>query len=257
VSHKFSLAKAQLYRRANLHFVANSEWTAAQARRSGLAKYAKSIRTINYGMDVEQYKPVGKSIARKALRVPEGRFVIGFACLDFNERRKGAAILMEALKNFPAKEIVLLVLGAGKWPASEIETITLGPLGTPRLQSVFYSALDVFAMPSQVETFGNVAMEAMACETPVVAYLAGGLADVVADEETGLMDPEIGSVAGLVRMLHWIWKHPDERVNMGIAGRKRVIDKFADTLMASRYMDLYHELVPTEKSFLVNTARTN
>ena len=63
-------------------------------------------------------------------------------------------------------------------------------------------------MPSQIETFGNVAMEAMACETPVAAYPAGGLADVVADGETELIEREPGSVSGLARMLHWMWKHP-------------------------------------------------
>jgi Glycosyltransferase len=248
-TYKFFHLKENLYKRANLHFVGNSEWTTAQARRSGLAKYAKSIRTIHYGLDVEQFKPVDKAVARKALRIADGKFVVGFSCLDFYESRKGADILMEALKTFPANEIVLLVLGAGKWPASEVETIPMGSLGSPRLQSIFYSALDVFAMPSRVETFGNVAMEAMACETPVVAYPAGGLADVVADGETGLIEPEIGSVPGLVRMLQWMRQHPAERVAMGIAARQRVIEKFPDTLMARRYTNLYHELVPEEKSF--------
>jgi glycosyltransferase involved in cell wall biosynthesis len=125
----------------------------------------------------------------------------------------------------------------------------MGSIGSPRLQSVFYSALDVFAMPSQIETFGNVAMEAMACETPVAAYPAGGLADVVADGETGLIERETGSIEGLARILHWMWKHPSERVAMGIAGRQRVITHFTDTLMARRYTNLYHELVPEEKSF--------
>jgi len=122
-------------------------------------------------------------------------------------------------------------------------------LNTPRLQSLYYSALDVFAMPTQVETFGNMAMEAMACQTPVVAYPAGGLADVVADGVTGLIEPEIGSVPGLVRMLQWMWKHPDERAAMGIAARQCVIEKFSDSLMARRYLNIYHELVPQEKSF--------
>ena len=116
------------------------------------------------------------------------------------------------------------VRASGPLPA--IETITMGSFNSSRLQSLFYSALDVFAMPSRVETIGNVAMEAMACETPVVAYPAGGLADVVADGETGLIEPEIGSVSGLVRMLDWMKKHPQERVAVGIAGRKRVAQEF-------------------------------
>jgi glycosyltransferase involved in cell wall biosynthesis len=251
-TNSFFRIKERLYQRANLHFVGNSEWTTAQAHRSGLAKYAKSIRTIHYGLDVESFKPLDKAIARKALQIPNGRFVIGFSCLDFNERRKGAEILMEALKAFPASEIILLVLGGGNWPASGIETIPIGGFSSPRLQSLFYSALDVFAMPSRVETFGNVAMEAMACETPVVAYPAGGLADVVADKETGLLHSEIGSIPGLVQMLQWMWKHPQERVNMGIAARQRVDRNFSDSLMAQRYTALFHELVPNEKSFGAN-----
>jgi glycosyltransferase involved in cell wall biosynthesis len=250
-THKFFRTKAHWYERINLHFVGNSEWTTAQAKRSALVKLARSVRTIHYGMDVNQYQPVDKLAARKALRIPEGKFVIGFACSDFNEKRKGAELLLKALTAFPTDKVVLLVLGGGQWPrnVTPIETIQMGSIGSPRLQSVFYSALDVFAMPSQIETFGNVAMEAMACETPVVAYPAGGLADVVADGETGLIEPETGSVSGLVRRLQWMWQHPKERAVMGVAGRQRVLQHFSDTLMARRYTNLYHELVPGEKSF--------
>ena len=250
-THKFYRLKEHWYKKLNLHFVGNSAWTTAQAQRSSVAKYAKSIRTIHYGLNVEQFTPVNKKVAREALGIAPDKFVIGFACSDFTERRKGAHLLIEALKSFPAKEIMLAVFGSGLWPqgATDVETLVMGSIGSPRLQSLYYSALDVFAMPTQVETFGLVALEAMACETPVVAYPAGGLADVVADGVTGLIEPETGSVPGLVRMVHWMKQHPAERAAMGIAARQRVIEKFSDTLMARRYLELYHELVPEEKSF--------
>jgi starch synthase len=85
-------------------------------------------------------------------------------------------------------------------------------------------------------------MEAMACETPVVAYATSGLADVVADGETGLLERDIGSVPGLVRMLNWMQQHPIERRQMGVAGRQRVIRYFTDTLMADRYSKFYGEI---------------
>jgi glycosyltransferase involved in cell wall biosynthesis len=248
-TRKFFRTKAKLYQKINLHIVANSEWTLAQAKRSALVPYAKSIRMIHYGMDVDQFRVLPKDIARQALGIPVDKFVVGFSCLDFKEERKGAAQLMEALKTLPTDSVTLVVLGAGKWPASGIDTIALGSMGTPRLQSLFYSALDVFAMPSKVETFGNVAMEAMACETPVVAYAAGGLNDVVADGETGLMDREIGSVPALARMLQWMYQHPAERVTMGKAGRVRVQQHFSDSLLARRHMDLYQSLVPAGTTF--------
>ena len=227
----------------NLHLVGNSEWTTSQIRRSGLAKYAKSIRTIHLGLDPEQYRPVDKNIARRALGIPHDRFVIGFACSDFSDERKGALLLVEAVRALP-EPAVLLTFGAGRWPSSSVtEMLHLGVLQSSRLQNLFYSAVDVFVTPSRAETFGNTAMEAMACETPVVAYAAGGLTDVVEHGKTGLLEPEIGSVSGLTRMLHWMSQHPNERQTMGVAARRRVIDHFTDVAMAQRYSKLYEELL--------------
>jgi glycosyltransferase involved in cell wall biosynthesis len=224
--------------------IGNSEWTTSQIRRSGLAKHAMSIQTIHCGLDVDQYKSVDKLCARRALGIPDDRFVVGFACVDFSEERKGAALLLEALKNLSAQKILLLVFGAGKWPpTSGVQTMQLGTLHSPELQCLFYSALDVFATPSRAETFGNTALEAMACETPVIAYAAGGLTDLVVDRETGLLEPEIGSVSGLARMLRWMWQHPVERQAMSTAARRRVIAYFSDNLMARRYSELYEQLL--------------
>ena len=66
---------------------------------------------------------------------------------------------------------------------------------------------------------------------------------MVADRETGLLEPDIGSVSGLARMLQWMWQHPAERRAMGVAGRRRVIAHFTDELMARRYSELYEQLM--------------
>ena len=99
-------------------------------------------------------------------------------------------------------------------------------------------------MPSLVETFGLVALEAMSCETPTISYTAGGLADVVSNGETGLVEKNIGSVEGLAQMLLWMKDHQSERFSMGMAARQRVISKFTDSLMANRYAEMYQEILP-------------
>jgi glycosyltransferase involved in cell wall biosynthesis len=247
-TRKFFRLKAEWYRKLNLHFVGNSEWTTAQIRRSGLAAHARSIHTIPLGLDTGQFMPVEKSCARKALGIPKNRMVIGFACADLTEARKGAQGLLEAFKSLPGAEIFLVTFGAGRWPQTMgVDTLQLGGINSPRLQSLFYSALDVFVTPSRAETFGNTAMEAMACETPVVAYATSGLRDVVVDGETGLLGREIGSVSGLAGMLRWMLVHPAERLRMGLAGRQRVIQNFSDHLMAERYQSLYESLVRGDK----------
>ena len=243
-TYKFFRIKHRCYSGENLHFVGNSEWTTLQIRRSGLAKHAKSIHTIHLGLNVGEYKSVDRLCARRALGIPDDRFVVGFACSDFSWERKGAGLLLEAMKILAGQKVLLLTFGAGNWPsANRTETMQLGTLNSPQLQCLFYSALDVFATPSRAETFGNTAAEAMACETPVIAYAAGGLTDVVVDRETGLLEREIGSVSGLAHMLQWMWQHPAERQAMGMAARRRVVAHFTDDLMAQRYSELYEKLL--------------
>jgi glycosyltransferase involved in cell wall biosynthesis len=242
-TYRFFGIKERCYARLNLHLVGNSEWTTTQIRRSGLAKYAKSVRTIHLGLDPEHYRPIDKLAARRLLGIPPKRFVIGFACSDLSEERKGGRLLLDAVEGL-SEPPVLLTFGAGRWAdLNGPEILRLGVLQSSRLQSLFYSAVDVFATPSRVETFGNTALEAMACETPVVAYATGGLKDVVVNGETGLLEAQIGSVSGLTRMLQWMHGNPSERQKMGRAARTRVVEYFTDDLMATNYANLYQELL--------------
>jgi glycosyltransferase involved in cell wall biosynthesis len=146
-------------------------------------------------------------------------------------------------------KITLLVFGAGKLPeiGGRYQLIELGSINSPHLQSLFYSACDVFAAPSLIESFGLTALEAMACGTPVVAFQTGGLVDIVADGETGLLETAVGSVVGLHDQLDWMLQHPTERQNMGLAARQRVEKRFGSVLMATRYVELYNRLLGTSE----------
>lgn len=249
---RFFEIKKRCYTGKNLHVISSSDWMSAQARRSALLRYARSFHTIPLGLDTESFKPIDKSCARQALAIDSERFVVGFACADLSSPDKGGALLVEALHALADKaNITLLIFGAGKLPDNggrsepdgRYQIIELGSINSPRLQSQFYSACDVFAAPSRIESFGLTALEAMACGTPVVAFHTSGLTDVVADCETGLLDSRIGSVAVLRDQLDWMVQHPTERQNMGLAARQRVEKQFTSTLMANRYVQLYERLL--------------
>jgi glycosyltransferase involved in cell wall biosynthesis len=249
-AYSFFEIKKRCYAGKNLHIISSSEWMSAQARRSALLRYARSFHTIPLGLDTELFKPIDKSCAQQALAIDTERFVVGFACADLSSHDKGGALLVETLHALADKaKITLLVFGAGKLPDSggRYQLIELGSINSPRLQSLFYSACDVFAAPSRIESFGLTALEAMACGTPVVAYRTGGLVDVVADGETGLLETKVGSVAGLHDQLDWMLRHPTERQNMGLAARQRVEKEFPSTVMAKRYVELYDWLLGTSE----------
>jgi len=245
---RFFEIKKRCYAGKNLHIVGNSEWTTAQARRSALMRHAKSFHTIPLGLDIEALRPIEKSCARQALGIADYHFVVGFGCADFSDRNKGGELLIEALHALAGEmKITLLAFGAGKLPGSggRYQLIELGSINSPHLQSLFYSACDVFAAPSRIESFGLTALEAMACGTPVVAFHTGGLVDVVAHGKTGLLETKIGSAVGLHDQLDWMLQHPTERQNMGLAARQCVEKQFTSTLMANRYVELYDRLLGT------------
>jgi len=243
---RFFEIKNGCYAGKNLHVVSSSNWMSAQARRSALLQHTRSFHTIPLGLDTQSFKPIDKSRARQPFAIDNERFVVGFACADLSSQDKGGVVLVEALHALANKsKITLLTFGAGKLPDIDgrYQLIELGNVTSPHLQSLFYSACDVFAAPSRVESFGLTALEAMACGTPVVAFHTGGLVDVVADGETGLLEKKVGSVEGLHDQLDWMLQHPTERQNMGLAARQRVEQQFASELMTRRYLELYNRLL--------------
>src|SRR5262245_2807757 len=243
---RFFEIKNRCYAGMNLHVVSSSDWMDAQARRSALLRRARSFHTIPLGLDTESFKPIDKSAARHTLAIEGDRFVVGFACADLSSPDKGGTLLVEALRSLADQaKITLLAFGAGKLPESggRYQLIELGSISSPQLQSLSYSACDVFAAPSRIESFGLTALEAMTCATPVVAFCTGGLVDIVTDGETGLLEKRVGSVAGLHDQLRWMLQHPAERRNMGLAARQRVEKQFTSTLTAKRYADLYNTLL--------------
>lgn len=250
-SARYFQAKKRAYQNHRLHVVGNSEWTTSQARRAALFRDAISFETIPLGVDPQEFIPVRKDIARAALNLPDADFVIGFGCADVSDPNKNFKGLLTALRQLPDKSKVLLVAyGGGKPPEmpADLRTIFLGNPGSSRLQSAFYSALDVFVMPSKMETFGLAALEAMACGTPVVAYRTGGIPDFVEDGVVGLLAPDINDPHGLTERLERFQTHLEERQRMGHAARLLVEKSFTVRLMAERYLKTYQRILSDKSS---------
>jgi starch synthase len=109
------------------------------------------------------------------------------------------------------------------------------------------TAADVFICPSIYEPQGIVNLEAMACETAVVASRVGGIPDVVVEGETGLLvdyDPadEAGFAEGLAAATNALIADPDRATAMGLAGRQRAVSEYGWASIAERTVRLYESL---------------
>jgi glycosyltransferase involved in cell wall biosynthesis len=100
--------------------------------------------------------------------------------------------------------------------------------------------MDLVVMPSLRESFGIVALEAMAMKVPVIASRIGGLAEIVVNEKTGFLVPP-GDADALAEAIRTLTENPEMRRNMGEAGRQRVAEVFSIESTIRRTEELYLE----------------
>ena len=119
----------------------------------------------------------------------------------------------------------------------------------PREELVqLHSSATVFVCPSIYEPFGLVILEAMACETAVVASCVGGIPEIVVDGQTGFLidyDPDRADAftTALAARMGELLDEPARALAMGEAGRRRVVKHFGWPAIAATTADLYESLI--------------
>jgi glycosyltransferase involved in cell wall biosynthesis len=106
--------------------------------------------------------------------------------------------------------------------------------------------LDILVVTSHMETFGRAALEAMACQVPVVATRVGGLPEVVHDGVTGILVP-VRAPAQLAEAVFMLAREPGMRQRMGAAGRLRAVESFGVEAHAARVAAVYESLLKTDR----------
>jgi len=109
------------------------------------------------------------------------------------------------------------------------------------------TAATVFICPSVYEPFGLTNLEAMACETPVVASAVGGIPEIVVEDVTGHLVPYVPDgaafAAALAGRVNALLADPERAAAMGRAGRLRAIEHFGWPAVAARTVALYESLL--------------
>jgi starch synthase len=203
---------------------------------------------IHNGIDPDRYR---RTAAREALE----RFGVREPYVLFVGRitdQKGIFHLLEAAPNLPPGVQVVLCASAPDTPEIEERlkrTLPKHPnaLWIDKMISVdeviqLYSHAEAFVCPSVYEPFGLINLEAMACETAVVASAVGGILEVVEDGISGLLVPP-GRPDDLANALRRLLDDPARRRAMGRAGRRRVEQQFSWASVAEQTERVYAEAI--------------
>lgn len=229
--------------RGRLQIVTDSHWLASQAKRSSLFQELP-VTAIHYSLDVETFAPRERAAARSVLGLRANARVILFVADHPKISRKGFAVLAEAFAMLSGgPELLLLSMGRSKPELPKrFAHLHLGYVTDDRFQAVIYSAADVFVIPSLQEAFGQTALEAMACGTPVVGSDAGGIPEIVREGATGLLFPA-GDAKALAAALERILGDDGLREGAARECRRVALEEYSLEIQARRYVKLYEEMV--------------
>ncbi len=205
------------------------------------------IETIYTFIDTTAHCPTRAYHDRAAFARPDEKILLHIS--NFRPVKRvldTVRVLERVVKEMPA---VLLMVGEGPERSSaQALARRLGLaervkfLGTRETVEEIAALADVFLLPSELESFGLSALEAMACEVPVVGSDAGGLPELVANGQTGYLLP-VGDVDGMAARVIELLRNEERRKAMGRAGRRRAEEHFNAETIVTQYERFYEKVL--------------
>jgi D-inositol-3-phosphate glycosyltransferase len=222
------------------------------------------------GVDLDRFQPHDPEESRHQLGLPDDPLVLFVGRIDLmkgiDTLLDGFARLIELLPARQRPKLVfiggtLIANGATAEPGDDLAPVVAraGELGivddvifhgsVPQEElPLYYSAATVAAVPSRYESFGLVAVEAMACGLPVVASRAGGLKFTVEEEVSGLLVPT-GDAAALAEGLARVIRDPAFRASLQVGARQAAV-RFSWQTIGPAILQLYERLADGERENL-------
>lgn len=195
-----------------------SKWLFNEVKKNQITKNWP-VEIIPNPLDFNIWKPIDKCKARKNYGFELNDIVICFGGLDADQdSRKGYKEFINLIANFDLtkkenKKISLLIFGFEdqelyKRFRDKFRIYFVGYTNKKKELINAYSASDIYIQPSKMETFGQTALESIACKTPVVAFDNTGVSDIVVHKKTGYL-AEHNNYDDLLRGMQWVLENVD------------------------------------------------
>lgn len=234
----YRLKKKYFVNLDRLTLVANSDWTQRQAAMSFLRD--KRIERIYNGVDITVFHPVETCASvREKYGIPADAFMV-LGVSGVWKADKGLNTFLQLADRLPA-DCVPVMVGLSEAQKRQLPSRIIGITKTENAEELaaLYSAADVLLNPSREESFGMVAVEAMACGTPVIVSDTTACPEMVT-EDTGMV-VNMQDMDAVVSALSQIRRHSKARYHGSCVAR--VLKHYTTTTMCEQYWELYQKIV--------------
>ena len=239
-------AKNKASQQSRLHIVTPSRWLGQLAEQSFLGQHPVSV--IPYGLDTDLYSPQPKKEIRRKLGVFESRFTLLLCSANLSDPRKPQRVICESINEIFSEQglpVQVIAFGSGsvrEYLHPDIVLHEFGYIGSDAEKVELFSAADVFLFASRADNLPLVIQESLACGTPVIGNDVGGVSDMVINNETGWLLPELDKAA----YTHAILEAATDAVHLSAltsGARDYATKHYSHIRNAEKYRAIYNKLI--------------
>lgn len=233
--------KKEILNNSNIDLVVATDWMLDLVKTSPITNTQKNIYKIPFGIDHEKFRSVTNEEARKYYKIPKDHIVL---FLRAQNEFKGTPYVVEALKELETNKKLTVLTCDNKNLLDDVKdkynVIDLGSIKDKEMIKAM-NACDIFLMPSIGESFGLMAIEAMACSKPVIVFNNSALPSVTHAPECGYLVKNRDS-HDLMKAIKKLVEDEEERTKRGKLAYDIVLQEYTQEAYNQKIKDMYHEV---------------
>jgi glycosyltransferase involved in cell wall biosynthesis len=234
----------------SMKVVGVSSWISEAARNSEVFRKF-DVRTIHNAIDTKLFTPVDEVQARINLSLPLEKKVFLIGASNVNAFYKGFDLLLEAIPKVRTKEILFVVFGKinqSSFSGIDADFEVLGEISSAESLRMLYSAADAAVVPSRMDAFPKVIIEALSCGTPVVCFDTSSFSEIVDHRRIGYVAEAFSSL-DLAKGIDWAANLSSKDAEIISKEARQIAETRFDIRVAGeKYLLLYKEMLGLRNS---------
>ncbi len=235
------------YKKKNFNFnytvTTPSKWFYNMVKKSSLHKN-KEIFHLPLNIDTSNWKPRNIDLSKDFFKIKSDKNILLFGSATSTNDRKGFDFLIDLFKRKNFENCKLLIFGEKPKNIEElnIENEYIGRIKDIYSLNMLYSLSTVVLMPSKIELFGQIGMEANACGTPCVIFDNTGATDYIEHKKNGYISKYL-DIDDYANGINWLLSDESKYKEISINCHKHISENFDDKIITKKFIELYTKII--------------